>query len=375
MAFIKVALITLLSMLLVGECGLRIVGYENPSFYRYDDRRGWALRPGAEGWWRSEGESYVVINSRGLRDREHGLDKPEGSLRVAVLGDSFAEALQVPMEDAFWAHLEKGLAGCPRFAGKQVEVVNFGVSSYGTANEYLTLDEVWRYSPDVVLLAFLTANDVLDNSIELDPLTGPRPYYRLENGALVLDSSRNVPPPLSRRAWTAGRDISRVLQLVQQVRSSRAAELNATGGAPGNELGLHDGVYLPPNSAEWERAWAVSEALVGAVADEVGAHGAEFWLATLSNSLQVDVDAAKREAFMRAHGISDLFYPDRRLAAFAKGRNLRVITLAPQLLAIATRDGECLHGFPNHRMCSGHWNARGHRAAGGILASRLCEGR
>lgn len=73
-----------------------------------DEARGYALRPGMEGWFRKEGESYVRINSDGLRDRQHTKAKPENTLRIAVLGDSYAEALQVPMEQAFWAVMEGG---------------------------------------------------------------------------------------------------------------------------------------------------------------------------------------------------------------------------------------------------------------------------
>jgi hypothetical protein len=81
--------------LLLSELTLRAVGFSEPSLYVPDERRGHALLPGAKGWWRSEGEAYVRINSRGLRDREHDVEKPAGTLRIAVIGDSFAEALQV----------------------------------------------------------------------------------------------------------------------------------------------------------------------------------------------------------------------------------------------------------------------------------------
>jgi hypothetical protein len=62
-----------------------------------------------------------------LRDREHDHAR---TLRIAVLGDSFAEALQITMEEAFWS---VELQGCPSLAGREPEVINFGVSGYGTA--------------------------------------------------------------------------------------------------------------------------------------------------------------------------------------------------------------------------------------------------
>ena len=56
------------------------------------------------------------------------------------------------------------------------------MSNYGTAQELLTLRQcVWRYDPDLVLLAFFTGNDVWDNSRALknDPEV---PYFSLEDG-------------------------------------------------------------------------------------------------------------------------------------------------------------------------------------------------
>src|SRR5919198_6454900 len=175
--------------LLIFELFLRAVGYTYPVFYQPDEVRGYSLRPGAAGWYRKEGAVFVRINSDGLRDREHTKEKPSGTLRVAVVGDSYAEAFQVEQDKAFWSVLERRLGDCPALEGRRVEVINFGVSGYGTAQELLTLREkVWDYSPDVVLLAFTTNNDVLDNSRALK-LTDEIPYFVLDGDRLVADNS------------------------------------------------------------------------------------------------------------------------------------------------------------------------------------------
>src|SRR5215218_7606776 len=175
--------------LLIFEVLLRVVGYTYPVFYQPDEVRGYSLWPGAEGRYRREGAAHVTINSDGLRDREHTKSKPANTLRIAVVGDSYAEAFQVEREQAFWSVLERKLRECPALAGREVEVINFGVSGYGTAQELLTLREkVWSYAPDVVLLAVTTNNDVLDNSRALK-LTDEIPYFTLRDGQLVLDDS------------------------------------------------------------------------------------------------------------------------------------------------------------------------------------------
>jgi hypothetical protein len=109
------------------------------SLHMADPDRGWALRPGARGWSVNEGRQYVVINGDGMRDREHARTKPAGTIRIAVIGDSFAAALAVPMEDAFWSVLERQLSTCSALASRRIEVLNFGVPGYGTAQELITL--------------------------------------------------------------------------------------------------------------------------------------------------------------------------------------------------------------------------------------------
>jgi hypothetical protein len=118
---------TLLS-LCCAELGLRIAGIPEPNYYTRDRVLGAALRPGVSGRWTREGSADVCANSAGMRDREHAVSKPPATSRIAVLGDSYAEALQVPTDKAFWAVLERDLSRCAPLGGRTVEVLNFSVS-------------------------------------------------------------------------------------------------------------------------------------------------------------------------------------------------------------------------------------------------------
>src|SRR5205814_5679346 len=103
--------------------------------------------------------------------------------------DSFTEAMHLPMEQTYWFLLQQKLQQCNAFPGKQVEVINFGVSGYGTAQEFITLrNKALFYSPDIVILAFTTYNDVYDNSRTLSK-TADVPYFVYQNGDLVYDTS------------------------------------------------------------------------------------------------------------------------------------------------------------------------------------------
>src|SRR5258708_2155036 len=117
------------------------------------------------GWQQDEGRAYIKVNSQGWRDREHATAKPAATYRIAVLGDSYVEAMQLELERAFWSLLPERLKSCGFAGGRQIEALTFGVSGYGPAHELLTLQHrVWQYSPDLVLLAFFPGNDVRNNS-------------------------------------------------------------------------------------------------------------------------------------------------------------------------------------------------------------------
>src|SRR5205085_1205950 len=225
---VKLAVVALsvLFTLLVFELFLRAVGYTYPVFYQPDEVRGYSLWPGVEGRYRREGTAHVRINSDGLRDREHARVKPANTLRIAVVGDSYAEAFQVEREQAFWSIMEQKLRDCPALAGREVEVINFGVSGYGTAQELLTLREkVWAYSPDVVLLAVTTNNDVLDNSRALK-VTDEIPYFRLSGDQLTLDDSFRSTAAFRLRNSTLnrlGRWLREHLRFVQAIHEGQGA--------------------------------------------------------------------------------------------------------------------------------------------------------
>jgi hypothetical protein len=362
---------------LLVELMLRAADISYPTFYTWDPYRGIALRPGAEGWWRREGKTFIRINSDGLRDHEHTTAKPPGTLRIAVLGDSYAEARQVPMEKTFWAVLQRQLENCPALMDRKAEVINFGVSGYGTAQELVTLRRhVWKYSPDVVVLAFTTGNDVSNNLRALGhyPL---RPYFVFQNGSLELDTSFREAPEfrLQRLFVSYAHGLThhlRILQLIKEGMRSVQWKWKSKTETSGQEIGLDDGVYLEPTDPLWEDAWRVTEGLILLIRDEVVKKGAGFLLVTLSNGIQVHPDPSVRRAFMRPLGADDLFYPERRLKALGKREALPVVNLAQDFQNYAERHNVFLHGFES-TMGNGHWNAEGHRLGGEMIAQRLCR--
>lgn len=116
-------------------------------------------------------------NSLGYRDVEHRLDKPAGTLRIAVLGDSIAAGLRVERyADTFPAVLQQEL----RVAGLPVEVLSFAVSGYTTRQEVETLrTHALAFDPDLVLLAYCLNDDGRDPSPILEALTAEQEERRV----------------------------------------------------------------------------------------------------------------------------------------------------------------------------------------------------
>jgi lysophospholipase L1-like esterase len=152
---------------------------------------GWKGLPNAQGTLvTTETETEVRVNSAGLRDEEYTLEKPEGVTRIAVLGDSFVWGYGVEQDENFAAVLETRL----NEAGYNVEVLNFGLTGYGTDQNYLAYQELARdYRPDIVILAFYE-NDVLEVA-NYQMYGYAKPFFELDAGGELVLTNVPVPEP------------------------------------------------------------------------------------------------------------------------------------------------------------------------------------
>jgi hypothetical protein len=380
---------SLLVGLALAEGSLRLLGLSWPVFYRPDPILGEVPIPGAEGWDRSENAVFVRFNEHGMRDRPRSLPKPPGTLRIALLGDSYVEAKQVDLEETVGAVLERELDLCPSLEGREVEVLNFGVSGYGTTQALLMFRERARkFAPDIVILGFFVGNDIRNNSLALQGAS--KPHFVERDGDLVLDTSfaEGIGTLLRNsalgRSWYEMTPYSRTAQLVaatlrarrEREREERRREEERTAataaGTPGFEPGLDHAIFFEPAAEPWESAWRLSEKILARLRDEVEDTGAHFLLATIGTGIQVHPDPAVRSAFARTLGVPDLEAPERRLSLIARRQAIDHLPLVPPLRRYAEVTGSCVHGFVGAVPCGGHWNSLGHRVAASALAERIC---
>ena len=129
------------------------IGHEKTGHrYIYDETYGWRNIPN---WKGTTFGRTLTINSKGLRDSEYPYMKPKGSRRILILGDSYTWGYGVSDDDIYTEILENKL----RKHGSW-EVLNAGVSGWGTDQQYLFLkNEGFRYSPDIVIVSFFFGND------------------------------------------------------------------------------------------------------------------------------------------------------------------------------------------------------------------------
>jgi len=84
--------------------------YPKPhNFYHENEHYGLVFTPNDEGLYSMPPDAprhKIKINSKGLRDIEHLYEKPDNIIRILILGDSYAAALEIPLEKTFPRLLE-----------------------------------------------------------------------------------------------------------------------------------------------------------------------------------------------------------------------------------------------------------------------------
>jgi hypothetical protein len=360
--------------LAVFEVGVRMLHLVPDRFWEPDPLLGVRLIPGSTGWWTQEDREFVVpvrINSHGHRDSERSYDKAAGTFRILVLGDSFVEALQVPIEATFTHVLEAELGADG--AHPPIEVVSAGVSGHGTASELLFFEsEGRRYAPDLVILAFYPGNDVKNNSPSLEDRFAP--VYAPDGSLMRVQGQQRG----ERRGWTSLLPRSEAYvyarQLLLQRQPAIAAKLMGLGlvqpeairrAAERDGIPVDYGVYAVPLSQEWEDAWQRTERLLERLRVAVTNGGAAFAIMIVSTRDQIypDLWAQVRAATPAMQGRDfDLEAPQRRLLGWCTAQGVPCLALTPAFRDAAGAGGEYLH-YPHE----GHWTAAGHRLAASHL--------
>lgn len=155
--------------------------------YRYDAELGWSPVPNSHSSSALPRTIDVSHNSLGVRDREF---RKSAKPAMVFIGDSLTWGYNVEAGERFSNLLRAQL---PSY-----DVLNAGVSGYGTDQAYLLLRRFWNdVAPSVVVLMFCVENDHTDNSRNLRYFNY-KPYLQASaNGGWEF---RGQPPPTPRKA-------------------------------------------------------------------------------------------------------------------------------------------------------------------------------
>jgi lysophospholipase L1-like esterase len=274
----------------------------NPAYVRADPDLGWAYRPGARARHSSaEFDVQVRIHERGFRGEPWQLEGDERR-RLLLLGDSFAFGWGVEEDAALGARVQALLPAW--------QVLNAGVSGYGTGQQLLVLEALLASTqPDAVAVVFC-ANDLFESGA---PVTygARKPFYRLTDGELELHGQ-----PV-RRSW-----LERKSQL-----------------------------YRAWKKQSWERRFAHSER-----------DPAAEWALTraLFRAMRARLSSASRAG--HPPPLILLSETDELAQLAASEDGIEHVDLRPTL----TRAGPSAH-FPQ----DGHWTPRGHELVGRALATEF----
>lgn len=366
---LALAAASLSAALLVAEGLVRGLSPIGPALLVTDPGVGKRFVPGFRGRVfvdEAEREVEVRINSAGFPGPEWPRQKPEGSLRVAVLGDSMTAAIATDEERRFVSRLQGSLAA--RLAPRPVEVLNFGVSSSSTASELAR----WRagvagYAPDLVLLAFFTGNDVGDNSPRLT--RAPRVYFDLDAEGRLVPAEPPPPTPALVR-WLDRHSRLYVWQKVA-LRRLRGAGRASRGLEPGQMIFARDG------GPDVEHAWNLTAALLRQLRDEVQASGARLAVVVVPCAEQVD-DALWGDLARRARDAGlevERDAPSRHLVQIATSEGVPLLDLAPVFGAAARRaPGEPASAARLFLLGRFHLSDEGHRVVAEAVHRFLTEG-
>lgn len=181
---------------LAGEMYLRLA---NPFIKdripsRFVEGVGFIRKPNIQVRFANWGNSAWVVsrtNSQGFLDREPvSPERAAAGCHIAFIGDSFVEALEVPIADKFHIRLEEMAAReLPRL---DIAAQAYGASGTGQINQLPFYDEYVRYlSPKLVALVFYI-NDFSNNSTALQSLIWGADPDRMPFASAQKDARGNI---------------------------------------------------------------------------------------------------------------------------------------------------------------------------------------
>lgn len=344
-------------------------------FHQFDRSLGWIGVPSVEDDFQFlDCTNHVIQNAHGFRGPEYPIERSDRP-RMVVLGDSFVWGFGVEEEEIFTSVLDE-------IAESRTEVVNLGVSGFGTDQELLLWRRLGRrFSPDEVVLVLTPYTDFWENRVGV-AYGHMKPFFRrVANGRLEA-RNQPVPRPETGELGPGKRQPARPrLARLAKHSSLVSASLSTLARIPalrrileqkkivlprGRAMGWPRDLFASPPTEKAEKSWTLMFALVDQLRREVEATGASFSLLLVPPMLEVYPDLWQQYLETlpddEARGLA-VDAPHRHIVEFSREEGVRLIDPTDALLEAGLVDPDLYYPI------NGHWTAAGHA----IVAERVLE--
>lgn len=351
---------------MLGEISLRTINAFPPDIHAHDPNTGLIyFAPNSSVAWQSAcATNTVESNAVGFHAFPFSPTKTEHEFRIAIVGDSFTEALQVSRKENVAHLLEEKLNALPR-AHPTYTVRPFGVSGNGTYLNALYADTyVMDFAPDLIIDAFFLGNDV-DNDARGTVYV---PHFNNEGELLVA--------PQGEFGVTWKTKVKAIIKHSALVRGSYYAYLSmkqryADDAPTTSTIPTLSGarqIYLVEDVPFWEDAWKLEARLLKGFNKLSRDHKAKFMVLSISDPISIHPELTK-DAFPQLTEIN-LVKPEKKLEQITAELGIPTLSLGPIFRSNASSTGE-MSAWP----CDGHWNQTGHQWASDALFDYFIKNR
>lgn len=176
---LSLSVISIICFLLTYEGFLQLSEIASSSFVYDNDKLGRTFKPDYNIFFaRAEGMYMGGTNQYGYIGKGYPPQKPGNTLRIALLGDSYMEGMQVFERNHFRTKVENKLNNK---LNKNVEVLNFGIGGLDFRDMFFNYKfKAQNFNPDIAVFYVKRTNLLTKEKF-------PSPEYYLENDSLKLN--------------------------------------------------------------------------------------------------------------------------------------------------------------------------------------------
>lgn len=318
-----------------------------------------------------------TINSHGFRGHEFSWEKPQGTYRILLLGDSFAINLGASDDEVHTAVLEQMLND-RLGAYRRYEVINAGYADGYSPDTYVAfmLRRGFDLNPDLVIMQYFVLNDFKD-LLETEILeTRNDMPYRVQSKCRYVDEigrfrravSFKYKPPVLRNShlYAIVYDQLRLEAALSRLAAALITNYNSDNFGP-NSMGIREcDVYASAEDRPPPLQQAFDESLeyVKCLHGECKRRGADFVLFLVPTGIQVL--ECKRPSIPPDERADP--NPQRQICAALKDSGVKI--LHPLRFFSEFLEGKPLYLGENQ---NGHWTIEGNRVAAQAMYDYLVD--